>query len=196
MDPIEADSEPLDPARLAALTELELTELVAAMDDAERQLRRDLAPLQTRLADLAKRQAVVATERRRRERQQQLARRREIREQVKEGQAPSLRDLVEAAEPPEFGEPSLADLEFLLETGGAVALGYPGARVASLQMTDGSAVATATDLGEVRRLYGQGWEFGVPARSGVRVHTPGTRLERLLEPERCFVRAKPASGPN
>ncbi|NNM97126.1 MAG: hypothetical protein HKL89_05925 [Candidatus Dormibacteraeota bacterium] len=196
MDPIEADPKPLDPARLAAMTEPELAELRAALDDSERQLRRELAPLQARLADLAKRQAAVATERRRRERQQQLARRREVREQVKEGQAPSLRDLAEAADPPEFGEPPLAELEFLLETGGAVALGYPGARVASLQMTDGGAVATVTELGEVRRLYAQGWEFGVPARSGVRVHTPGTRLERLLEPERCFVRARSAAGPS
>lgn len=100
MDPIEADPEPLDPARLAAMTEPELADLLAALDGSERQLRRELAPLQARLADLAKRQAVVATERRRRERQQQLARRREVREQVKEGQAPSLRDLAEAADPP------------------------------------------------------------------------------------------------
>ena len=195
MHPIEDGSQPPDPAQLAAMTESELAELVAETEALERELRRAMAPLQERLGELSKRQAVVATERRRRERQRQLVRRREVREQVQEGQAPSLLDLVEAANPPPFGEPSLADLEFLLETGGVVALGYPGSRVASLQMSDGSAVATVTDLGEARRLYRQGWEFGVPTRAGVRVHTPGTRLERLLEPQRCFVRALPPAGP-
>ncbi len=177
------------------MSEPELAELGARLEGLERELRREMAPIQERLGELAQRQAAVATERRRRERQAQLARRREVRAQVKEGQAPSLLDLVEAAGPPPFGEPPLAELEFLLDTGGVVALGYPGSRLASLQMTDGSAVVTVTDLAEVRRLYGQGWEFGVPARAGVRVHTPGTRLERLLEAQKCFVRPKAPSEP-
>jgi hypothetical protein len=76
----------------------------------------------------------------------------------------------------------------LLESGGQVALGYPGSRTPSLQMTDGSAISTVTTLAEARELYRLGWEIGVPARPGVRVHTPGTRLERLLDPDKCFVR--------
>ncbi|MHB8332714.1 MAG: hypothetical protein ACYDEA_11045, partial [Candidatus Dormibacteria bacterium] len=175
MEPHEAASPAVDPAQLAAMPEPELAELEARLEGLERELRREMAPIQERLGELAKRQAALTTERRRRERQAQLARRREVREQVKEGQAPSLLDLVEAADPPPFGEPPLAELEFLLDTGGVVALGYPGSRLASLQMTDGSAVVTVTDLAQVRRLYGQGWDFGVPARAGVRVHTPGTR---------------------
>ncbi|MFZ0168028.1 MAG: hypothetical protein WAL64_01245 [Candidatus Dormiibacterota bacterium] len=117
-----------------------------------------------------------------------------MRTQVSEGEAPSLGQLVEMAELPPFGEPSFADLTFLLESGGEVALGYPGSRVPSLQMTDGSATSTVTTLAEARDLYRQGWEIGVPARRGVRVHTPGTRLERLLDPDKCFVRPASAGG--
>jgi hypothetical protein len=113
---------------------------------------------------------------------------------VSGGQAPSLSQLVEAAEVPDFGEPSFAELTFLLESGGEVALGYPGSRTPSLQMTDGSATSTVTTLAEARDLYRQGWEIGVPARRGVRVHTPGTRLERLLDPDKCFVRPAAAGG--
>ena len=180
---------------LTAMGDDELAAVVATMDAADRSLRREMAPLQELLNQLSKRQAVLATELRRRDRQRHLAQRREVREQVQEGQAPSLLQLVQATEPPAFGEPSLAALEFLLETGGLVALGYPGSKVPSLQMSDGSKVATVTDLAEARRLYAQGWEFGVAARSGVRVHTPGTRLERLLAPDKCFVRPHEDSPP-
>lgn len=177
-----------DPAALTAMGEDELAGVVATLDDTDRRLRQWMAPLQERLNQLAKRQAVVATELRRRDRQRHLAQRKAVREQVQEGQAPSLLQLVQAADRPDFGEASFSALEFLLETGGLVALGYPGSKVPSLQMSDGATVATVADLAEARRLYSRGWEFGVAARAGVRVHTPGTRLERLLPPEKCFVR--------
>jgi hypothetical protein len=147
-----------------------------------------MAPFQLRLTRLAKDAAAVQTEVRRRERQRHIQARKEVREQVKEGEAPSLAQVVEAEEPPPFGEPAFSELSFLLESGGQVALGYPGSRTPSLQMTDGSAISTVTTLAEARELYRLGWEIGVPARPGVRVHTPGTRLERLLDPDKCFVR--------
>lgn len=170
------------------LSDQQLQQLVQTVELAERRLREQMAPFQLRLAQLAKDAAVVQTEVRRRERQRHIQSRKEVRTQVSEGQAPSLAQLVEAVEAPDFGEPSFAELAFLLESGGEVALGYPGSRVPSLQMTDGSAISTVTTLAEARDLYRQGWEIGVPARRGVRVHTPGTRLERLLDPEKCFVR--------
>ena len=51
----------------------------------------------------------------------------------------------------------------------------------------------ATDnLAEAARFFGAGWELGAPGKPGVRVHFPGTRTERLVEPDEVF--ARPASG--
>ncbi|MGA7171996.1 MAG: hypothetical protein WCB86_06315 [Candidatus Dormiibacterota bacterium] len=191
--PLEAAEVSLPPAEeFAGLTDEQLRELVQMVESAERRIREQMAPFQLRLTRLAKDAAAVQTEVRRRERQRHIQSRKEVREQVKEGDAPSLAQLIEAEAPPSFGEPAFLELSFLLESGGQVALGYPGSRTPSLQMTDGSAISTVTTLAEARELYRQGWEIGVPAKRGVRVHTPGTRLERLLEPENCFVR--PATG--
>lgn len=178
----------------ARLTDQQLDQLVQLVQSAERQLRDQMAPFQLQLNRLAKDGAVVQTEVRRRQRQRHIQSRKEVREQVKEGQAPSLAQLIEAEAPPAFGELPFSELTFLLESGGEVALGYPGSRTPSLQMTDGSAISAATSLAEARALYRQGWDVGVPARPGVRVHTPGTRLERLLDPDRCFVRPTAEGG--
>lgn len=178
------------PEELAALDEEQLQRLVQSLGELERGIREQMAPFQRQLTRLAQDSALLATESRRRERQRHLQQRRQVRDQVKEGEAPSLAQLLAMPEPPSFGEPPLAELSFLLGTGGEVALGYPGSQSPSLQMTDGKAVATVTSLGQARELYRQGWECGVPARRGVRVHTPGTRLEKLLSDEECFVRPK------
>jgi hypothetical protein len=162
--------------------------LVERVETAERRIREEMAPFQVRLNRLTQAAAAVQTEVRRRERQQHIQKRKQVREQVKEGAAPSLAELIEAEDPPSFGEPAFSDLRFLLESGGEVALGYPGTRTPTLQMTDGTAISQVTTLAEARELHRQGWEIGVPARRGVRVHTPGTRLERLLDPDACFVR--------
>ena len=187
--PLEAAEITLPPAEeFAGLADEQLQQLVQMVETAERRIRDQMAPFQLRLTRLAKDAAAVQTEVRRRERQRHIQARKEVREQVKEGEAPSLAQVVEAEEPPPFGEPAFSELSFLLESGGQVALGYPGSRTPSLQMTDGSAISAVTTLAEARELYRLGWEIGVPARPGVRVHTPGTRLERLLDPDKCFVR--------
>ena len=187
--PLEAAEITLPPAEeFAGLADEHLQQLVQMVETAERRIRDQMAPFQLRLTRLPKDAAAVQTEVRRRERQRHIQARKEVREQVKEGEAPSLAQVVEAEEPPPFGEPAFSELSFLLESGGQVALGYPGSRTPSLQMTDGSAISTVTTLAEARELYRLGWEIGVPARPGVRVHTPGTRLERLLDPDKCFVR--------
>jgi len=183
----------LPPAEeFAGLPDEQLQELVQLVESAERRIREQMVPFQLRLTRLAKDAAAIRTEVRRRDRQQHIQARKQVREQVKDGDAPSLAQLIEAEAPPAFGEPAFSELSFLLESGGEVALGYPGSRTPSLQMTDGSAIAAVTTLAEARELHRQGWEIGVPARPGVRVHTPGTRLERLLDPENCFVR--PGAG--
>ena len=74
------------------------------------------------------------------------------------------------------------DYAFHLRTGGDVRLGFPGARQQTLSFTDGRVTAPAGDFGEAARLYAAGWELGSPGRPGVRVHYPGTRQERLVDP--------------
>jgi hypothetical protein len=177
-------------APLEQLSEEELAARDAELSRRETEVRRRLAPLQAELGAYTAERGRIATERRRRERQAQMRKRQEVRSEVREGAAPSLLDAVASPEPPAFGERSFSELEFLLETGGVVLLGYPGSKTQTLQMTDGRDTAQVSDLAEARRLYRLGWEFGVPARPGVRVHTPGTRLERLLAAERCFVRPR------
>ena len=175
---------------LDRLSDQELAARDLALADQEKEVRRRLAPLQAELGELTSARGRIATERRRRERMVQMRQRQEVRSEVRTGAAPSLLEAISSPDPPPFGEPPFSDLEFLLETGGVVQLGYPGSRSATLQMTDGSSIAQVSGLAEARRLYRQGWELGVPARPGVRVHTPGTRLERLLAPDRCFVRRR------
>jgi len=191
--PLEAAEFSLPPTEeLAGLSDEELQRLVEVVELAERRIRDQMAPFQLQLTRLAQDTAALRTELRRRERQHHIQSRKQVREQVKEGEAPSLAQLIEMADAPAFGEPAFSELSFLLESGGEVALGYPGSRSPSLQMTDGSVISSVTTLAEARQLFRQGWEIGVPARRGVRVHTPGTRLERLLDPENCYVRPRTA----
>lgn len=180
--------------QLSTLSQARIDLLDGQLEQREAELRREMAPLQERLRQLQNQRGLIATERRRRERQIHMQRRRQVRAEVSGGAAPSLLGVVSAAEPPEFGELPFTELEFLLDSGGTVALGYPGTKFPTLQMNDGSTIAAVSDLGEARRLYQMGWEFGVPARGGIRVHTPGTRLERLLDPDRCFVRPREVAG--
>ncbi len=177
-------------APLEQLSEEELAARDVELSRLEAEVRRRLAPLQAELGTYTAERGRIATERRRRERQAQMRKRQEVRSEVREGAAPSLLEAVSSREPPAFGERPFSELEFLLDTGGVVRLGYPGSKTETLQMTDGRDTAQVSDLAEARRLYRLGWEFGVPARPGVRVHTPGTRLERLLAAERCFVRPR------
>ncbi len=188
MDP--AQPPPL-PETLDSLDEAELLHLADRWQSEERAIRLEMAPLDQRLAAVRASLGRLATERRRRERQRHIAQRQAVRTEVREGAAPSLEQVLASPEPLLPDALALGDLQLLLDTGGEVALGYPGARAPALQMTDGSAVQSVSALGEARRLFREGWEVGVPARPGVRVHTPGTRLERLLETSRCYVRARP-----
>ncbi len=177
--PLPDDLSLLDDGRLAGHLE--------ACREAERAIRAEMAPFEARLQEWRQRQDRLRTEERRRQRQRQIADRQAVRTAVRAGSAPSIEEALAAPEPLFPGEAPFKAFRFLLETGGELALGYPGAREPALQMTDGTGTERVTTLARARALYAAGWECGVPQRPGVRVHTPGTRLERLLAPDHCFL---------
>jgi hypothetical protein len=88
-------------------------------------------------------------------------------------------------------EGSLDAFRYHLKTGGEVRLGFPGAREQTVAFTDGRRTVQARDLAQAAELYSAGWELGSPGRTGVRVHFPGTRQEKLADPDEVY--ARPAS---
>jgi len=159
-----------------------------ALDDAELARRIELAratmrPVENQLAALRADHDVLVTERRRRERSAHRESRAGLKAAMREGQLATLSEL--AASGLDGGLDAFA---YHLKTGGEVRLGYPGAKTQSLAMTDGNQVAQVTDLARAAELYAAGWEFGSPGRPGVRVHFPGTRQERLINPDEIHAR--------
>src|SRR5437588_322832 len=100
---------------------------------------------------------------------------------MRAGEYPTIAQLVMTAE-----EGSLDDYRYHLKTGGEVRLGFPGAREQALAFTDGRRAAQARDLRQAAELYAAGWELGSPGRPGVRVHFPGTRQEKLADPDEVY----------
>jgi len=141
-----------------------------------------MRPVEQKLAELRAERDVLLTELRRRERLAQRERRATVKEAMRSGELPTFGELVASAETGAFD-----DYRFHLKTGGEVRLGYPGSRPA-VAFTDGRRVAQARDLAQAAELYAAGWELGSPGRPGVRVHFPGTRQEKLVEPEELHVR--------
>lgn len=166
---------------LSALTDAELHERLD-------QIRLEMRPVEQRLAELRGRRDLLLTERRRRDRLDRREARAALRSAMSAGQLPTVADLVASAE-----AGSLADYAFSLRTGGEVALGFPGAREPSIAFTDGVRVVQAKDLRQAAELYAAGWELGSPGRPGVRIHFPGTRQEKLVDPQDVFARY--LSGP-
>lgn len=160
------------------LTALSAEELEARVADVRARMR----PVEQRLAELRAERDVVLTEMRRRERLASRERRAGLRQAMKAGDLPTLGQLVATAE-----AGSLDDYRYHLKTGGEVRLGFPGARP-SLAFTDGRRAVQARDLAQAAELYAAGWELGSPGRPGARVHFPGTRQERLVDPEDVHVR--------
>jgi hypothetical protein len=148
-------------------------------------IRGRMRPLERQLADLRGDRDVLLTELRRRERRAQMETRASVKAEMKEGQLPSVAELVAGRV-----EGSFEDFTFNLKTGGEVRLGFPGARTQSLAFTDGRRLAQADDLASAAKLYEAGWELGSPGRPGVRVHFPGTRLERLVDASEVFARER------
>ena len=161
------------------LTALSREEIEARVADVRARMR----PVERQLADLRAERDVLLTEVRRRDRLASRERRADLRDAMKAGDLPTLAQLVATAE-----AGSLDDYRYHLKTGGEVRLGFPGAR-SSLSFTDGRQVVQARDLAQAAELYAAGWELGRPGRPGARVHFPGTRQERLVDPDEVHVRA-------
>src|SRR5499427_6897447 len=147
-------------------------EIEARLTDVRARMR----PVEQKLAELRAERDVLLTELRRRER------RATVKEAMKAGELPTFGELIASAEAGGFD-----DYRFHLKTGGEVRLGYPGSRPA-VAFTDGKRLAQARDLAQAAELYAAGWEPGSPGRPGVRVHFPGTRQEKLVEPDELHVR--------
>jgi hypothetical protein len=163
-----------------------------AVDDSElerriAELRDQMRPAEQELARLRGQRDVLLTERRRRERSAHREARASVKAAMKDGTFPSVAELVAGSE-----TGSLDDYDYNLKTGGAVRLGFPGARAQTLSFTDGLQLAQATDLADAARLYAAGWELCSPGRPGVRVHFPGTRQERLMPADEVFARPREA----
>jgi len=171
-----------DQQDLTALSVEELNEQVAAA-------RARMRPLEAQLAEIRAERDVLLTEVRRRERLDQRSRRAGVKEAMKEGRFPTFSQLLAASDSGSFDE-----YRFHLKTGGEVRLGFPGARRQTVSFTDGRRLAQASDLGEAARYYAAGWDLGSPGRAGLRVHFPGTRQERLADPEEVF--ARPSDSPS
>jgi hypothetical protein len=164
------------PEDLSSLELAELEHRIAAIREMMRPLEQDLAVLRGE-------RDVLMTEVRRRERSAHRASRADLKAAMKEGQFPTVVELVAAS-----NAGSLDDYVFNLKTGGEVRMGFPGARTQSLTFTDGAKTAQAIDLAQAAELYAAGWEFGSPGRPGVRVHFPGTRQERLVPANEVYAR--------
>lgn len=161
---------------LAALTPEEINQRIE-------ELKERMRPLEKEVAALRGDRDLLYTELRRRERQAGMLARRDLKASMKEGTFPTLAELIEATD-----EGSFDDFDFNLKTGGEVKLGFPGARRQTVAFTDGRQLGQASDFAETKRLYAAGWSLGAPGKPGLRVHFPGTRLERLVDPSEVFVR--------
>ena len=143
----------------------------------------DGAELEQDLAALRGERDVLLTEIRRRRRLAERTSRAELKTSMREGDFPSVAELVAGSE-----SGSLDEYVYNLKTGGQVRLGFPGSRSQTLTFTDGVKIANASDLADAARLYAAGWELGSPGRPGVRVHFPGTRQERLVPADEVYAR--------
>ena len=161
---------------------------LTGVDGAELERRADLLrermrPLEQDLAALRGERDVLLTEIRRRRRLAERTSRAELKTSMREGDFPSVAELVAGSE-----SGSLDEYVYNLKTGGQVRLGFPGSRSQTLTFTDGVKIANASDLADAARLYAAGWELGSPGRPGVRVHFPGTRQERLVPADEVYAR--------
>ena len=164
------------PDDLSSLDAAELERRAAAVKERMRPLEQDLAALRAE-------RDILLTETRRRERLVHRTTRADLKAAMKEGQFPTVAELVAGSE-----SGSLDDYVFNLKTGGEVKLGFPGARLQSVTFTDGAKIAQAADLAQAAELYAAGWELGSPGRPGVRIHFPGTRQERLVPANEVYAR--------
>ena len=124
------------PDDLSSIEAAELERRVAAIRERMRPLEQDLAALRVQ-------RDVLLTEMRRRERLAHRTSRADLKTAMKEGQLPTVADLVAGTD-----SGSLDEYVFNLKTGGEVKLGFPGARLQSVSFTDGAKITQAGDLAQ------------------------------------------------
>jgi hypothetical protein len=154
------------------------------------EIRGRMRPLELELDRLRGERDQLLTELRRRQRVSAMGARRDLKEAMRAGELPTIVEFVAVTM-----EGSFDDYAYNVKTGGAVRLGFPGARSQTIAFTDGRQVAQAKDLAEAARYYTAGWEMGAPGKPGVRVHFPGTRTERLVRADEVFVQPVSARNP-
>ncbi|HEV7679120.1 MAG TPA: hypothetical protein VGQ42_11180 [Candidatus Dormibacteraeota bacterium] len=169
----------VEPDALRDLDDEGLAAILEGVRGAERATVAAMSPYARQIKELQARVQEVATEQRRRERAAHIAQRKAVREQAAAGEMPTLEAALSDPVPPVPDDALLSSVRAFLATGGEVGFGY-ASRPGSLAFTDGRRQASATTLGEARRLYADGWEAGSPGVPGVRVHLAGTRVERVV----------------
>ncbi|MHB8571963.1 MAG: hypothetical protein ACYDAY_03260 [Candidatus Dormibacteria bacterium] len=171
---------------LATLNETQLEGLVEAARRRESQVRLEMRPFEERLAVARAEVMMLVTEQRRRQRSEHVERRRWVRAQVDGNDFPSVEEVVATTAGPGDTE-AVGARRWFLGTGGEVQPGYPNSSRQALTFTDGTTNHDAHTFGDARRLWSEGLSLGTAVKPGVRVHFPGTRQEKLVEPGELFV---------
>jgi hypothetical protein len=172
----------LEPEQLRDLGDDALEDVEEQLREAERATVAAMAPFDRSLREIRSRLSELATEVRRRERTAQVAQRATVRELAKSGGMPTLGALLSASDSPFPADQQLGTLRAFLTTGGEVGFGF-ATRPGTIAFTDGRRQKQARTWAETRTLFDQGWEPGTPGIPGVRVHLPGSRVERVVSVE-------------
>src|SRR2546423_5939930 len=172
----------------------EHTTLEQASDDElarrVREIMAEMAPLEEALGRLRAQIQQVVSEQKKRERSQPLKGPLKVRTPVAQGQMPTLQRVAESSNDLVPPDAALAGLRFFRDSGTEVGLGYATAREPTVWMTNGSSTAAVKTVAEIRSRYLEGWDFGTAAHSGVRIHIPNSRTEKILEASEVFVRLR------
>jgi len=165
----------------------------ATDDDLARRVRdimAEMAPLEEALGRLRAQIQQVVSEQKKRERSQHLKARMQVRTTVAQGQMPTLQQVAESSNDLVPPDTALAGLRFFRDSGTEVGLGYATAREPTVWMTNGSSTAAVKTIAEIRARYIDGWDFGTAAHSGVRIHVPNSRTEKILGATEIFARLR------
>jgi hypothetical protein len=186
--------EKIEPDQLRALDTGELDALDASLRAAERTAVTAMSPYERTLREVRSRLSEVATELRRRERAAQVTQRATVRELAKSGGMPTLGAVLAAAGSPFEDQDLLDSTRAFLSTGGQVGFGF-ATRPGTIAFTDGRRQKQARTWTDARLLFDDGWEPGTPGIPGVRVHLPGSRVERVVSVDDVVVQVPGSRDP-
>ena len=155
-----------------------------------REIMAEMAPLEEALGRLRAQIQQVVSEQKKRERAQHLKARMQVRTTVAQGQMPTLLQVAESSNDLVPPDASLSGLRFFRDSGTEIGLGYATAHEPTVWMTNGSSTAGVKTIAEIRLRYLDGWDFGTAAHSGVRIHIPNSRTEKIVQPSEVFIRVR------